>query len=221
MERKAPRILNKPNLVTFTRFLLLLTSFYFAERNPFRFLFLYVVSATLDIFDGNIARLFHEETIVGGLFDSSLDRVSTLYIYLLVLRKHPDILHHMYLITVLDVFGHGIHNYACALIGKINHKSVKDAILLLRVYYENRNFMGACIISYETFWLSLYIRSFHDKLSGIYTLGTVLLYISFPLMFYKTLTNLLQGLFGLQRILKHEIELYNRETGSKTTTPGK
>ncbi|KAK2195617.1 bifunctional WW domain/FF domain/Pre-mRNA-processing factor Prp40/Tetratricopeptide-like helical domain superfamily/FF domain superfamily/WW domain superfamily [Babesia duncani] len=140
--------------------------------------------------------------------------MSTCYLILVIVRRYPDLVNWLFGVLAIDVAGHWVHNYAyvcaiidirrCALIEKENHKNVPDATFVLRIYYQKKIVMFLSIVGYETFLCSLYGRSFYKAYTPMYELGTTLMIVSSPLAFFKVLTNVLQGLYGLQKINKFE-----------------
>nr|BAN64986.1 phosphatidylinositol synthase, putative [Babesia bovis] len=200
-----PRYLTKANGVTMIRTILIMIGMFFARRNPFVFVSLYTASHLLDMLDGYVSRYYNESTLVGAAFDQLLDRMSSTYLCFLNARQYPRCLEVFYLIMLIDICGHWIHNYACALYSNTNHKDVKDANIFLRVYYHKRWLMFMSIVMYETFFCTLYIRSMYHPGDYIYGLVNYFLLVSSPLCGYKILTNILQGIYGCHRIMHYDI----------------
>lgn len=67
-------LLTIPNLITYTRLILLILSIY--STLPYFILF-YTTSSLLDILDGYVARYLNQQTILGSCLDMITDRLST------------------------------------------------------------------------------------------------------------------------------------------------
>ncbi|CAF0886631.1 unnamed protein product [Didymodactylos carnosus] len=75
-------LLNIPNVLAYIRILLLYVSIkYFSCKRYSRFLLIYFISGLCDLADGELARLFHQTSIVGGVFEIFLDQFSHLILY--------------------------------------------------------------------------------------------------------------------------------------------
>ncbi|GIX63191.1 phosphatidylinositol synthase, putative [Babesia caballi] len=135
--------------------------------------------------------------------------MSSSYLCFINGKQHPQYLEWFYLLMVIDICGHWLHNYACALYSNTNHKDVKDAYFILRVYYQTKWLMVAAILMYESFLGAMYVRPMYPSGHIIHGFMTIVLYVSAPLFAYKTLTNFLQGVYGCSRIMRYDIETAN------------
>ncbi|KAK1939546.1 putative phosphatidylinositol synthase [Babesia divergens] len=205
--RKKPTIFTKANGVTFIRTILCGLSMKYAHTDVFLFVYIYTASMLLDMVDGYVSRYFNESTLIGAVYDQLLDRMTSSYVCFLNAKRYPQLLEVFYLIMVIDICGHWIHNYACALYANTNHKKVNDANIILKVYYENKWLMFMSIVMYEVFFVSLYARSMYSPGHNMYDLATRLMYITAPLCVYKILTNFLQGAYGCSRLLYYDQKL--------------
>ncbi|CDR94196.1 phosphatidylinositol synthase, putative [Babesia bigemina] len=212
---RQPKLLTKANgvtegtivIVASVRVILLLISMKYVNENPLTFIGLYTASQLLDMVDGFVSRYFNEATLVGAAFDQLLDRMTSSYVCFLNAKQYPQYLEAFYAAMVIDVCGHWLHNYACALYSNTNHKDVKDANVVLRVYYQKKWLMFASIVMYETFFCALYLRPMYQMNIRIYYVLTSIMYAAAPLCAYKTLTNILQGMYGCSRIMKYDVEI--------------
>lgn len=71
-----------PNLIGYARILLLITSYFYKDRNFGIFASLYFASFALDFFDGPCARMLHQTSRFGGMLDMLTDRMGTLMLYI-------------------------------------------------------------------------------------------------------------------------------------------
>ncbi|UKK01552.1 CDP-diacylglycerol-inositol 3-phosphatidyltransferase [Theileria orientalis] len=214
MEAKRPTIINKPNSITFFRVILLCTSFLFYKDKPLQFLTLYVASVVLDMCDGEIARKYGEATIFGAMFDSLFDRMTTAFLYMLLSIKYPNYLLFFYFVLFWDVVGHWSHNYVCSILGALNHKKI-DGFFLLKMYYEKRPLMGASIVCFEAFFLSLYLMSFTKAGTNMNMLCRFLVFGSMPLAFFKAFTNTAQFFYASKRLSNYEVEQFDTKSVMK------
>ncbi|ORM41685.1 Choline-phosphate cytidylyltransferase [Babesia sp. Xinjiang] len=191
------------------RVILLAVSVKYAHTDPITFTCLYTISQLLDMVDGYVSRYFNESTLVGAAFDQLLDRMTSSYLCFLNAKQYPRYLEAFYLLMVVDICGHWVHNYACALYSSTNHKDVKDANCILRIYYHKKWLMFMSIVMYEAFFCSLYVRSMYQPGHLFHNIATQVMYIATPLCVYKILTNILQGAYGCSRIMQYDIDSMN------------
>ncbi|XP_047468671.1 uncharacterized protein LOC125024933 [Penaeus chinensis] len=88
-------LLYVPNLIGYTRLLLLLLAFCLLPASPASFVTLYSISITLDGFDGYAARKLHQCSLFGAWFDVILDNLGR---GLLWVHIHPM----LYLVSAVE-----------------------------------------------------------------------------------------------------------------------
>lgn len=97
-----------PNLIGYTRFLLLFISPYFALSKDKWYLFAicYSLSYLLDAVDGNAARYFNQCSRFGAALDMVCDRASNATIYMVLGTLYPGLSILMFACFVLDFGSH-------------------------------------------------------------------------------------------------------------------
>ena len=103
----------------------------------------------------------------------------------------------------LDIASHWARVYVGALVGADGHKSLDDesSFWLLRLYYRNRIFMGACCVSVEVLFLCLHAKAADPTFRGFGPLDVdVSRVAAVPGFFVKQLANVAQ-LIGACRTL--------------------
>ncbi|ADM10953.1 CDP-diacylglycerol insitol-3-phosphatidyltransferase [Encephalitozoon intestinalis ATCC 50506] len=161
---KSNVIFNVPNSVGYLRIILLVLSVFAPGRG---FVVLYSLSSLLDIFDGHLARMFGQCTLLGSCLDMITDRTSTVVISLHIIHKRPEFLQLLVLYIVLDLVSHFIYFHMSALSGK-HHKGTDNKIL--RTYYDRRVLGPICLLS-EVFFM--YVYCFSNRGILFYTLAGI------------------------------------------------
>ncbi|KAK1443635.1 CDP-diacylglycerol-inositol 3-phosphatidyltransferase [Babesia gibsoni] len=201
---RTPTLFTYANGVTTIRVILFVYGLQFTTSDVKRFLAFYTAAYCLDGVDGFVSRFLNESSVIGAAYDQLVDRMCTNFLCYLNALRYPDQLKVFYLVMALDICGHWIHNYACALHQETNHKKMGNVNFLLKIYYESRVLMTLCIIMYEGFFGALYARTFVKPKDPMFLQLTNLLYVTAPLCFYKILTNVLQGILGVSRVLEYD-----------------
>ncbi|PFH31749.1 putative phosphatidylinositol synthase [Besnoitia besnoiti] len=197
-----------PNIIGYVRLALLVAAAW-AWQKAFGFLFVvfYIVSQGLDAVDGAVARRLGQVSVFGACLDQVVDRLSTCLLYILNAVAYPAWAPAFFFALLLDVGGHWVHFFAAAVAGAKSHKQLEDADVnqVLAIYYSSRPVMFAAILGFDGFFLSiLLLASPLLEFSSFVFLQKALVavaYTSAPLMAFKTLTNLLQGVYGAQRLV--------------------
>ena len=79
-----PVLLYVPNLIGYTRILLLIVCYFIKDQDYLVFAAIYFVSFVLDFFDGFFARLCNQCSEFGGILDMLTDRIGTLILYIVI-----------------------------------------------------------------------------------------------------------------------------------------
>lgn len=206
MKRKKNVYLYIPNIVGYMRVILALSAFILSRRNIFVFLIFYATSQILDAVDGWTARKFKQVSVFGQILDQITDRLSTSLLYLLNGNVYDEYLIVLGLIMIADIGGHYFHSMSCAISGNKPHKKIENGNRLLKLYYERPSVMVICIIGYESFLISAYILKVTDPTSVVHFLSSCAIFLSFPLAAFKMFTNVSQGLYGVKRLVKMDLQ---------------
>nr|PUA88341.1 putative phosphatidylinositol synthase [Toxoplasma gondii TgCATBr9] len=199
-----------PNIIGYVRIALLLAAA-FAWREAYTSLFFvsYVISQCLDAVDGAAARRLGQVSIVGACLDQVVDRLSTCLLYVLNASVYPDFAFAFFIALFLDMGGHWVHFFAAAVVGAKSHKTMDPEVnAILSVYYRSRPVMFSAIVGFEGFFMCLLLLASPVVQASAASLSSALLvivYVTSPLMIFKTLTNLLQGLYGARRLVACDI----------------
>lgn len=155
-----------PNLIGYLRIFCMLGSFYYHcyHEDWVMFLALYLAAFCGDVVDGYVARLFHQQSVFGGVLDMVTDRVSTcgLLTILASIPAYKSMRFPFVLLIALDIFSHWFHVSSV----QGHHKSsevLAHRNPLLRWYYSVYPLFGFCCVGTELFYVFLYFQSFKDK----------------------------------------------------------
>lgn len=176
-----------PNLIGYVRIATAILSFMTMKNHPVWTLILYGVSGFLDAFDGYAARKFNQGTRFGAVLDMVTDRCATssLICYLCVL--YPQYCVIWQLLVSLDLSSHYMHMYAMLTSGSASHKNVDKKSKLLNLYYTNRTVLFVVCLVNELFYVACYLHYY-----GFFWPGTVLVWLSAPIWFFKQVANVVQ-----------------------------
>lgn len=182
-----------PNLIGYARILLLGSSFYFMLSNYSLAILLYLLSASLDAFDGLAARLFNQSSVFGSILDMLTDRVSTMGILMTLGHLYVDYFFVFQMLLVIDIVSHWVHFFSASLQGKVSHKiSDRQTNPLMRLYYESKLVLTS-VCAVEQIFYCLLLVYYHEQNNS--NLTTYLLWpivICAPVILFKNYINLLQ-----------------------------
>lgn len=149
---------NVPNMICYFRLVLILASlkFYFIE--------LYILSASLDLVDGEIARRLGQCSLLGAALDMVADRVSNIVILCKIASKRTSG-NLLLFLFVIDFISHFIH-FSSSMITQKHHKKVSG---LLSVYYNKKVLILLCTFS-EVFFVTYYLEMKASPMFGIFYL---------------------------------------------------
>jgi CDP-diacylglycerol--inositol 3-phosphatidyltransferase len=169
-----------PNLIGYSRIVLVLLSFGLLSASPERYwdvaVLCYICGFVGDLFDGYAARALHQITAFGGVLDMVTDRCSTLGLLTLLgcdsyysggvvdvgwLPAVPCFRLVAILLQILDVSSHWCQMYATLSLG-MHHKSEEgnaDKNFLVRWFYRYYWFFGYLCCGAEFTYVLLLIRS--------------------------------------------------------------
>lgn len=176
-----------PNLIGYVRILTAILSFLTMKRHPIWTLILYGISGFLDAFDGYAARKYDQGTRFGAVLDMVTDRCATssLICYLCVLYPHYCVI--WQLLVSLDLASHYMHMYAMLSSGSSSHKNVDKKSRLLNLYYTNRTVLFVVCLVNELFYMAFYLHYYN-----FFWMGTLLVWLSAPIWFFKQVANIVQ-----------------------------
>lgn len=176
-----------PNLIGYFRVLTAILSFMTMKNHPIWTTILYGVSGFLDAFDGYAARRFNQGTRFGAVLDMVTDRCATssLICYLCVI--YPQYCVIWQLLVSLDLASHYMHMYAMLSSGSTSHKNVDEKSKLLSLYYNNRKVLFFVCLVNELFYMAFYLHYYN-----FFWMGTMLVWTSAPIWFFKQVANVVQ-----------------------------
>lgn len=184
-----------PNIVGYARILLAFQAFRIAFTDVRSCLILYFLSFVCDELDGRFARKFNQTSRFGALLDMLTDRMATSALLVILAMEYREWYVHAIALLALDVCSHWAHAHAQLFVGAESHKDVdaRSHGPLLRLYYRNRIFMGACCVSAEVLYLCLHAMRADPKFVGFSFLGPLtfqtLARLATPLWLVKQLAN--------------------------------
>ena len=171
-----------PNIICYFRILFLLAFIFFSDYEMYYYsIVCYVISFSLDFFDGYFARLLNQTTKFGMILDMVIDRCATLSLLFVLYRLYNNSI--FILICILDVSSHW---FQMKVSGERHHKDIDTKRnFLLRFYYGNYIFFGLCCIGAEINYLNLYYLYYSNTI-GNYS------YVLFILCIMKNIVNIFQ-----------------------------
>ncbi|KAI3815363.1 hypothetical protein L1987_15029 [Smallanthus sonchifolius] len=141
-----------PNIIGYIRVLLNCYAFAICFTNKELFSILYFISFVCDALDGWFANLVKFQP--SGLFWTW---ISTACLLVILSQVYRPIFVFLSLLA-LDIASHWLQMYSTFLVGKSNHKDVKDSTSwLFKLYYGNRMFMGYCCVACEVLYITLFL----------------------------------------------------------------
>jgi CDP-diacylglycerol--inositol 3-phosphatidyltransferase len=126
-------------------------------------------SFVCDELDGRFARLLGQSSNFGAVLDMVTDRLATACLLALLCVLYPSRATIPLFLLALDISSHWAQVAATAAAGSTSHKEegAASTSAIVRAYYSNRLFMGACCVSCEVLYLALYsLRGWKDKGAG-------------------------------------------------------
>lgn len=177
-----------PNLIGYTRILLLGCSFFLILSQHRLAMILYSASYLLDAVDGLAARLLNQSSLFGTMLDMVTDRASTLCLLMTLGHLYPSHFFAFQVLLVLDVVSHWLHFFATNIQGRTSHKtSSEEDNFLMRLYYQNKLVLTSTCAMEQLFYCSLAVAHFESE--------PMLLWpalVSSPALLFKNYINLLQ-----------------------------
>ncbi|RNF12343.1 phosphatidyltransferase [Trypanosoma rangeli] len=194
-----------PNVIGYVRVFLSLGSFVILGNYPGLFLTFYTLSFVLDAADGIVARYMDQCSNFGAIFDMLTDRASTAGLLLVlnhVVQPMPDCFTTLCAFLVfLDVASHFCRMYVSLFLRKESHKDVSESTFyLLRLYYSNRNVMGAFCVGQEFSYILLYAYWMYREVTWVQTITLPLLIVMGALNAMKQVVNVQQLLDGMYHL---------------------
>ncbi|KAI9297002.1 CDP-diacylglycerol-inositol 3-phosphatidyltransferase [Neoconidiobolus thromboides FSU 785] len=181
-----------PNIIGYTRILLVGISLYYMKGNPLVFAISYMISCALDALDGFAARYFNQCSKFGAVLDMVTDRCTTtcLLCYLAAVYE-PYSIFFQFLIS-LDISSHYMHMYSSLTSGATSHKQVdENQNFLLRAYYHNKVVLFLVCGFNELFFVGLYLMH-EDQYSAYNYLYYWLTCSMAPFFIFKNVLNVIQ-----------------------------
>ena len=192
-----------PNLIGYARIAATMYAFSVAFTSPRTCLLAYFAAFCCDELDGRFARRFNQCSEFGRAMDMVTDRLATCGLLMILAIEYPKWYVTCVALVSLDIASHWARVYVGALVGADGHKSLDDesSFLLVRLYYRDRIFMGACCVSVEVLFLYLHAKAVDPTFRGFGPLDVdVLRVAAVPGFFVKQLANVAQ-LIGACRTL--------------------
>ncbi|KAL2636160.1 hypothetical protein R1flu_007639 [Riccia fluitans] len=153
-----PIYLYVPNLIGYARILANVTAFGVCFTNKSLFAVLYLISFICDELDGRFARMLDQKSTFGAVLDMVTDRVSTAGLLVVLSHMYKGSFLIFLGLLVLDISSHWLQMYSTFLSSKTSHKDMADSkSWILRLYYQQRIFMGYCCVSCEVLYIVLFL----------------------------------------------------------------
>ena len=180
-----------PNIIGYSRLVLLGCSCYYILDSYRLGLLLYIISAGLDAFDGLAARLLNQSSKFGSMLDMITDRISTMCLLMTLARLYGEHFFVLQLLLVIDIVSHWLHFFSATMQGKESHKtSDEQTNTLMRLYYGNRYILTSVCAMEQIFYCLFVIFYFEHESIGDQLLRLIL--VCFPATVLKNYINILQ-----------------------------
>ncbi|EPR79351.1 CDP-diacylglycerolinsitol-3-phosphatidyltransferase [Spraguea lophii 42_110] len=140
------------NILCYIRFYLNICSIF---ASGIMFIILHLLSSSIDLIDGFIARKFNQVSILGRCLDMFNDRLG----YLIIIFKCKNIATHVFLLYIIDFISNSIY-FASHLFYKTEFKKSKN--IFLRHFYKEYLFVPLCAGT-ELYFSSLYLSYYYPK----------------------------------------------------------
>lgn len=182
-----------PQLIGYTRVILLFVSLLFINTSPITFLFIYVISFGLDVLDGPVARAYGQTSHFGAMLDMITDKFSTPALCLTLSNKYNSYAVIFTGVLTLDIVSHYFHIQETLLSGRVHHKTIESGkSIFLRLYYNNGYFFGITCLGYEGFLVFLYAFYFTSEGTALYLFLKWCVFLSAPLFCTKIIVHIVQ-----------------------------
>ncbi len=145
-----------PNIIDYVRILLLFASVFLTGG---KFAATYALSVSLDYFDGYSARALNQTSILGGILDMVIDRVSTMLILSKIAVEQKAYSTWCLLYSIIDFIAHFVFFLASVYSGT-SHKKMSDNIFM-SIYY-NQSFLYFVCFGSELCFILTYCAG-HSK----------------------------------------------------------
>lgn len=188
-----------PNIIGYTRILLLGLSFYYILHQHRLAMILYSASYSLDALDGLTARLFNQSSLFGSILDMLTDRVSTMCLLMTLGHLYTNYFFVLQILLAIDIVSHWLHFFSANIQGKTSHKSSDgETSFLVRLYYENKIILTSVCALEQIFYCSLLVAYYeYENFSGYLNL---LLFVSSIALVFKNCINVIQ-ILGACRVM--------------------
>ncbi|KAJ1309792.1 hypothetical protein OPQ81_006557 [Rhizoctonia solani] len=150
-----------PNLIGYTRVILVGISLHYMGSHPNTCTLLYGISALLDAVDGQAARALGQTSRFGAVLDMVTDRCATSCLLCYLASRYTSYAAIFQMLITLDFSSHYMHMYSSLVTGSKSHKAVtSDVSRILWYYYNDSTTLFTFCACNELFFVSLYLISF-------------------------------------------------------------
>lgn len=192
-----------PQLIGYTRVILLFISLFFIHDSPAKFLACYGLSFGLDVIDGPVARAMGQTSHFGAALDMLTDKFTTPALCLALSKMYEPYAAGFTCVLTLDIVSHYFHIQETLLSGRTHHKTIEeDKNFLIKLFYGNKLFFGWTCLGYEGFLLFVYGLNFLDSSTTLYTVVRFLALFTCPNFCAKILIHVAQLLSACEGIAK-------------------
>ncbi|KAF8759017.1 Cdp-diacylglycerol-inositol 3-phosphatidyltransferase [Rhizoctonia solani] len=150
-----------PNLIGYTRVILVGISLHYMGSHPNACTLLYGISALLDAVDGQAARALGQTSRFGAVLDMVTDRCATSCLLCYLSSRYTSYAALFQVLISLDFSSHYMHMYSSLVTGSKSHKAVtSDVSRILWYYYNDSTTLFVFCACNELFFVALYLISF-------------------------------------------------------------
>ncbi|CAE6426680.1 unnamed protein product [Rhizoctonia solani] len=148
-----------PNLIGYTRVILVGISLHYMGSHPNTCTLLYGISALLDAVDGQAARALGQTSKFGAVLDMVTDRCATSCLLCYLSSRYTSYAAIFQVLITLDFSSHYMH--ISLVTGSKSHKAVSsDVSRILWYYYNDSTTLFVFCAANELFFVALYLISF-------------------------------------------------------------
>lgn len=156
-----------PNLIAYTRVIIVLISFYHMPRNHVLTVAFYLFSVLLDFVNSYTAQFLNQSTRFGAILNHITDRITILGLNVVLISFYSNYLFIFLISIILDIAGHWIRTLVFPLREKAIYKSTDPhEFRILQLYHSSRSVYRVVRITSEIFYVAIYLLHFTEGPKG-------------------------------------------------------
>lgn len=148
-----------PNIVDYVRIVLLICAVSIFSVHPWLGIELYVFNSILDMLDGTLARLLHQQSRLGTLLDFSIDRAAITILLASCVWAYPHLFSLFVAVMAIDIASHFAICYASAFKGESHLHFISGGSPLL-IWFSQKSWVRYLICTSHDVFFALFLVHF-------------------------------------------------------------